>query len=178
MEKKGVLLDYFGRIQNGGRIEGCATYTNWGGWRPKGEAFLGGWWHPRAVGVKKERAAERLKSLAGTLEMVSVTSLRTLMASLDLKMTETEMEAALAFSKANAKARRKRGGKDGKGIVDQVDDEDDQDDGDSDDAGEFGGGGFYYFGEFGEGVGVGEHCRLHRPCARGGVRQSGRGRQR
>ena len=58
VEKKGVRLDSFGRIQNGRRIEGCATYTNWGGWRPKGEAFLGGWWHPRAAAVKKERNAE------------------------------------------------------------------------------------------------------------------------
>ena len=58
VEKKGVRLDCFGRIQNGWRIEGCATYTNWGGVREKGEAFLGGWWHPRAAGVKEERAAK------------------------------------------------------------------------------------------------------------------------
>ena len=58
VEKKGVRLDDFGRIQNGRRIEGCASHTNWGGDRDKGEAFLGGWWHPRAAAVKKERNAE------------------------------------------------------------------------------------------------------------------------
>ena len=54
VEKKGVRLDDFGRIQNGRWIEGCVTFANWAGAREKSAAFF----RARAAGVKKERSAD------------------------------------------------------------------------------------------------------------------------